>query len=167
MSLHILKTSQKLPIDIKTAWDFLSSPGNLEKITPPGMSFKITSGHTPGDKMYQGMVISYIVKPFPILPLQWVTEITHVNEPNYFVDEQRFGPYSFWHHKHFLKEIEGGVLMEDTVHYKVPLGIIGDMANSLMIKSQLKTIFEFRHEELERIFGKWPDQKISLSMQSV
>jgi len=113
------------------------------------------------------MVISYIVKPFPILPLQWVTEITHVNEPNYFVDEQRFGPYSFWHHKHFLKEIEGGVLMEDTVHYKIPLGIIGDMANSLMIKSQLKTIFEFRHEELERIFGKWPEQKISLSMQSV
>lgn len=167
MSLHIIKTSQKLPIDIKTAWEFLSSPGNLERITPPNMSFKITSGHEAGDKMYQGMVISYIVKPFPMLPLQWITEITHVSEPHYFVDEQRFGPYSFWHHKHFLKEIEGGVIMEDTVHYKIPMGFIGDIANMIMIKSQLKNIFEFRHEELERIFGKWPDQKISVKIQSV
>ncbi len=167
MSLHILKTSQKLPIDIKTAWEFLSSPENLERITPPTMSFKITSGHEKGDKMYEGMIISYMVRPFPVLPLQWVTEITHINEPAFFVDEQRFGPYSFWHHKHFLQEIEGGVLMEDTVHYKIPLGFMGDIAHLILIKNQLKTIFEFRHEALEKIFGKWPGQKLSLSLQSV
>ena len=155
MSLHILKTSQKLPIDIKTAWDFLSSPGNLERITPPGMSFKITSGHTPGDKMYQGMVISYIVKPFPILPLQWVTEITHVNEPNYFVDEQRFGPYSFWHHKHFIKAVENGVEMEDIVDYKLPMGFLGDIMHQLYVKKQLESIFDFREKKLIELFGKY------------
>ena len=137
MSLHILKTSQKLPIDIKTAWEFLSSPENLERITPPTMSFKITSGHEKGDKMYEGMIISYMVRPFPVLPLQWVTEITHINEPAFFVDEQRFGPYSFWHHKHFLQEIEGGVLMEDTVHYKIPLGFMGDIAHLILIKNHV------------------------------
>jgi len=161
MSLHILNTSQRLPISITEAWDFLSSPGNLKKITLESMGFEITTGS--GDtttnnpvfsKMYPGMIIAYIVKPVPGIPVKWVTEITHVQEPYYFVDEQRFGPYKFWHHKHFLKEIQGGVEMTDIVHYKIPLGPFGDLLNTLFIKKKLAHIFEYRYNKLEKLFGK-------------
>lgn len=161
MSLHILNTTQRLPISISKAWDFLSSPENLSEITPGNMGFKITNGYnesttdkTVFSKMYPGMIIAYIVKPMLNIPVKWVTEITHVQEPNYFVDEQRFGPYKFWHHKHFLKEIQGGVEMTDIVHYKIPLGPIGDLLNILFIKKKLAHIFEYRYNKLEKLFGK-------------
>jgi ligand-binding SRPBCC domain-containing protein len=161
MSLHILNTSQRLPISITDAWDFLSSPGNLKKITPEGMGFQITTGFDGSapdnaifSKMYPGMIIAYIVKPILNLPIKWVTEITHVQEPYYFVDEQRFGPYKFWHHKHFLREVSGGVEMFDTVHYKLPLGPFGDLLNTLFIKKKLAHIFEYRYNKLEKLFGK-------------
>lgn len=155
MSLHRFETTQRLPITIEKAWDFLSSPDNLKVITPEHMGFKIHSGFVKGEKMYAGMVINYTVKPLLDLPMTWVTEITHVNEPHYFVDEQRFGPYSFWHHKHFLKTIQGGVEMHDIIDYKAPLGFVGDIMNTLIIKKQLKEIFDFRFNKLETLFGKW------------
>jgi len=151
-SMHILETQQNLPISLKEAWDFFSSPGNLKEITPAHMSFEITSGYKKGDKMYPGMIITYIVKPVLKISMNWVTEITHVQEPDYFVDEQRFGPYALWHHKHFFKEIEGGVQMTDIIHYKIPMGLIGKLANQLYI-------FKHRHHRLEELFGKWPDKK--------
>lgn len=153
MSLHCFKTVQKLPVSIEKAWEFLSSPRNLKDITPPSMGFEITSDFK-SEKMYAGMIISYKVKPFLGIPINWVTEITYINESNYFVDEQRFGPYSFWHHKHFIKEIEGGVEMSDVIHYKIPLGFIGDIMNSLFVKKQLIKIFDFRRKKLESLFGK-------------
>jgi ligand-binding SRPBCC domain-containing protein len=117
------------------------------------MGFKITSDLGDG-KMYSGQIISYIVTPVLNIPMEWVTEISHVSEPHYFVDEQRFGPYAFWHLKHFFKEIEGGVEMTDTVHYKVPLGPIGDVVNALFVKNKLKEIFDYRYQKLESLFGK-------------
>lgn len=153
MSLHSLSTVQKLPISIEEAWTFFSSPKNLKVITPDYMGFKITSDLGDG-KMYSGQIISYIVTPVLNIPMEWVTEISHVSEPHYFVDEQRFGPYAFWHHKHFFKEIEGGVEMTDTVHYKVPLGPIGDVVNALFVKNKLKDIFDYRYQKLESLFGK-------------
>jgi ligand-binding SRPBCC domain-containing protein len=155
MSVHHYKTSQKLPISIEKAWDFFSSPANLKKITPKHMGFEITEGYEEGQKMYAGMIISYIVKPLLSIPMSWTTEITHVHEPNYFIDEQRFGPYSLWHHKHFFKEIEGGIQMDDLIHYKIPMGFIGDVANSLFIRNQIHQIFEYRYKILEEQFGKF------------
>jgi ligand-binding SRPBCC domain-containing protein len=153
MKLYSFETIQQLPFTIQEAWDFLSSPDNLNKITPPEMDFKITSAHKI-EKMYAGQLISYTVKPLLGIPVSWVTEITHVNSPFHFVDEQRFGPYSFWHHQHFLKEIPGGVEMRDIVHYGLPLGFLGRIANALIVKNQLKTIFNYRHKKLEVLFGK-------------
>ena len=153
MKIFELEKTQQLPISIVQAWEFLSSPSNLAKITPPYMGFEITSGFK-GEKMYSGQVISYFVKPVAGIPLRWVTEITHVNEPNYFVDEQRFGPYTFWHHKHFLKAIPGGVEMRDLIHYALPLGPLGSLANNLFVKKQLNDIFTYRKFVLEEMFGK-------------
>lgn len=157
MSLHIIKTSQALPVSLKEAWDFISSPNNLTKITPPYMGFEITSEVE--EKIYEGMIITYKVRPFLNFPFNWTTEITYMKEPFYFVDEQRHGPYKFWHHKHFLEEINGGVLMRDLIHYKLPLGVAGDIVNTLKIKRQLDAIFDFREQKLIELFGKFGSSK--------
>lgn len=149
---------QKLPIPLNEAWDFLSDPRNLKTITPPSMGFDISSGHLP-EKMYAGMIVAYTVRPLLGLPLNWVTEITHVREPYYFVDEQRFGPYSFWHHKHFLKETESGVEMEDLIHFKVPGGKPGDLFAPLLVLPKLNEIFAYRSKKLEELFGKMPESR--------
>ncbi len=135
------------------AWKFFSSPANLKEITPEHLGFKITSKFH-GEKMYPGQIISYIVKPIMGIPLEWVTEITHVEDKHFFVDEQRFGPYAFWHHQHIFREVDNGVEMKDIVHYKVPFGILGDIANVLFVKRQLKGIFDYRYTLLEKKFGK-------------
>lgn len=153
MSLHSFQTVQILPLSLEEAWDFFSSPANLKEITPEHLGFQITSKYH-GDKMYPGQIISYIVKPVLGIPLEWVTEITHVREGEFFVDEQRNGPYAMWHHQHIFKEVDGGVEMRDIVHYRVPLGILGDIANALFVKRQLKTIFDYRYKKLEQVFGK-------------
>lgn len=149
--IYTLRVMQELPIGLSEAWDFFSSPVNLEKITPPHMGFKITSG-TP-DKMYPGQIISYKVSPLPGIKVNWVTEITHVEKNLFFVDEQRFGPYRMWHHEHHFEEKDGKVLMIDKVTYKIPFGIFGHIAQSLFVKKQLKEIFEFRKKTLEEKFG--------------
>jgi len=104
--------------------------------------------------MYPGQIIEYDVTPLMGINMHWVTEITHVVHHQYFVDEQRFGPYAFWHHKHFLKEIPGGVEMSDLLHYKVPFGILGTAVNSLFIKNKIKEIFDYRYNKLEELFNK-------------
>ena len=133
------------------AWEFFSSPKNLQKITPKKLGFKIISQHH-GDKMYPGQIIEYKVSPILNIPLYWMTEITHVEEKKYFVDEQRFGPYRLWHHQHHFKEVEGGIEMTDIVHYKLPLGILGDIANTLFVRKQLKGIFDYRYEIVEQLW---------------
>ncbi len=149
--LHTIQTKQFLKSDINTLWAFMSSPSNLAKITPSYMGFNILSNEV--EKMYAGQIIEYYVSPVLGIKMHWVTEITHVEELHYFVDEQRFGPYKMWHHKHFLKPVNGGVEMIDIVHYKVPFGFIGKIANTFFIKNKIKQIFDYRFNVLEKLFN--------------
>jgi ligand-binding SRPBCC domain-containing protein len=152
--VYSFNTIQKMPISLDLAWDFFSRPDNLKNITPAKLGFEIISKYH-GDKMYAGQVIEYTVKPILGIPLYWMTEITHVEDKKYFVDEQRFGPYSLWHHQHHFKAIEGGVEMTDIVHYKLPLWFLGDIANTILVQKQLREIFDFRLEAVEKLYGKW------------
>lgn len=153
-AIYQFKSSQKIPATIDQIWDFISSPRNLKKITPQSMGFEITNEPI-GEKMYAGMIISYKVSPIAKIKMDWVTEITHVEDKVYFVDEQRVGPYKIWHHQHRLMPIENGILMEDIVSYKPPMGFLGDIANSLFIKKKLNQIFDYRFIALEGEFGVW------------
>lgn len=152
--LYRLTFKQNIPSDIQTIWNFISSPKNLKLITPPHMGFDIVS-ELDSDKMYPGQIIAYKVSPIGGIKMNWVTEITHVKDHEYFVDEQRFGPYSLWHHKHFIKPINGGVEMTDIIDYKVPFGFIGDIANSILVKKQLQGIFDYRFKKLEELYGPY------------
>jgi ligand-binding SRPBCC domain-containing protein len=154
MKIYRLETIQKLPISQSEAWDFLSDPKNLKRITPDYMGFKIVSGAA--ERMFAGQIIQYVVTPLLNIPTTWVTEITHVEEGNYFVDEQRFGPYDLWHHKHFIKPIEKGVEMIDIVDYKIPFGVLGRFAHPLIVAPKLKEIFEYRKKALIELFGPYP-----------
>ncbi len=154
MAAHSIKTVQKIPVSLDKAWDFFSNPANLQAITPDGMGFKTISKHH-GDTMYAGQIIEYTVKPVLGIPIYWMTEITQVKDKVYFIDEQRFGPYSLWHHQHHFKAIEGGVEMTDIIHYKNPLGFIGRIANNLFVKKKLDTIFKYRFKKVEELFGQW------------
>jgi len=165
MTLYQLHAKQVLPISKMEAWQFLSDPKNLKTITPVHMGFDILSGAD--KKMYPGQIIQYIVKPFPMLSTKWVTEITHVKDGEYFVDEQRFGPYSLWHHKHFLKEVPGGVEMEDIIDYKLPFGIIGSLTHPFLVKKQLQKIFAFREQKLNELFGKIDGAQNELTLKKI
>ncbi len=152
--IYSLKTIQKIPITLDKAWDFFSKPDNLNAITPDHLGFNIISQHH-GAAMYAGQIIEYKVSPVLNIPLYWMTEITHVQDKQYFVDEQRFGPYSLWHHQHHFKAIEGGVEMTDIIHYKLPFWVLGDIARALFVKKQLEGIFAYRVTAVDKLFGKW------------
>ncbi|MBT8252720.1 MAG: SRPBCC family protein [Flavobacteriaceae bacterium] len=153
MKIYTLHKKQNLPITVDQAWSFLSNPANLKTITPDYMSFDILSG---ADRpMYPGQIIQYIVTPIGGIKTKWVTEITHVKDGKYFVDEQRFGPYALWHHKHFINPIEGGVEMEDIIDYKVPFGWLGQLFQPVLVKPKLEEIFNYRKGKLEELFGTY------------
>ena len=149
--VYSFKTTQLLPISMEAAWNFFSNPENLFDITPDKLDFRTISRYH-GDKMYTGQLIEYTVSPFLGIPLYWMTEITHVEQHKYFVDEQRFGPYSMWHHQHHFKEVEEGVEMTDIVHYKLPFWFFGDIANWFFVKQQLKIIFDYRFNAVKKYF---------------
>ena len=134
------KTVQTIPVSLQTAWEFFSNPANLQVITPDQLGFNIISKYH-GTKMYPGQLIEYTLKPLLGIPVYWMTEITHVEEGNYFVDEQRYGPYSLWHHQHHFKETPAGIEMTDIVHYKIPFWFLGDIAHSIFIRKKLEEIF--------------------------
>jgi ligand-binding SRPBCC domain-containing protein len=152
MPFYQLIKTQKIPATMEQVWEFMSNPANLQQITPSYMGFKITS-ISGNQGMYPGMIISYKVKPVLNLPITWVTEITHVKYLEFFVDEQRLGPYKMWHHQHKIEPIDGGVLMTDIVTYIPPFGFLGAIANTIFIENQLKNIFDFRKKAVEQIFG--------------
>jgi len=152
MAFYQFRREQFIRADIDTIWDFISSPENLKEITPAEMGFDITSAGLP-KKMYPGMIISYRVKPLLGIPVTWVTEITQVVEGQFFIDEQRIGPYAFWHHQHFIEKKDDGVLMKDIVSYAPPFGILGRIANALIIRKKLNAIFEYRKKVMENIFA--------------
>ncbi|MDC3276389.1 SRPBCC family protein [Flavobacteriaceae bacterium] len=153
MKIYRLETVQNLPITKQKAWEFFSDPKNLKTITPDYMGFKILTGEA--NKMFAGQIIQYIVTPILKIPVKWVTEITHVKEGEYFVDEQRFGPYSLWHHKHFIKPIKNGVEMIDIVDYKLPFGFLGQLMHPILVKPKLNEIFEYRRTALINLFGNY------------
>jgi ligand-binding SRPBCC domain-containing protein len=155
MKTYQLRYEQKFPISLTQAWDFFSSPANLAKITPDHMGFIITSDFKEGQKMYPGMIITYKVSPLLGIKLNWMTEITHVKEGDYFVDEQRFGPYALWHHQHHFQEIPSGVLMTDIINYAIPMGILGRLANSILVAKEIQGIFDYREKKVEELFGKY------------
>jgi len=155
MKAYHLNFSQRLPISLAQAWDFFSSPMNLAKITPEEMAFTVTSRLQPDQKMYPGMIITYKVSPVAGIKLNWMTEITQVEEHQYFIDEQRFGPYKFWHHQHHFKEIPGGVEMNDILTYGLPMGVFGNIANSIFVAAKLQQIFNFRKQKVIDLFGDY------------
>ncbi|RZJ71125.1 SRPBCC family protein [Flavobacterium sp.] len=151
MKLYQLKTVQRFPVGSEKLWEFIATPKNLAVITPASMGFKTKSGDE--REMFAGQIIDYTITPLLGLKMDWVTEITHVENGSYFVDEQRFGPYAFWHHKHFLVDTEFGCEMTDVVHYKVPMGFLGQLVHPFLVRPKLEQIFEFRRKKLIALFG--------------
>ena len=151
MAFYQFHKTQVVNATLDDLWEFISSPANLKLITPPHMGFDITSKQSL-DRMYEGMIISYKVSPLPGYKTDWVTEITHIREREYFVDEQRVGPYKMWHHQHILEENDGVVIMKDIITYQPPFGLLGAIANQLFIKQKLNQIFEFREQAVNERF---------------
>ena len=153
MKLYTLHKTQKLPITIDEAWAFLCNPANLSKLTPQKMNMNIISKED--RPIYAGQILQYSVTPLPGFKTKWVSEITQFKDRDYFIDIQVYGPYAFWHHKHFIRAIEGGVEMEDLIHYKVPLGWLGRLLQPIIVKPKLEDVFNFRKTQLEKLFGKY------------
>lgn len=146
-----LEYQQRLLISITEAWDFFSRPENLAQITPQSLNFEITSNLP--ERMYAGMIVTYRVRPFLGVAVPWISEITQVREPEYFVDEQRNGPYRFWHHQHFFKQVDQSVEMIDLVHYQNPYGLLGDWLVGGVVRRRLERIFSYRQQVLTEMFG--------------
>ena len=150
--LHRMVFRQDLPLSLAQGWDFFSRPDNLARITPPGLGFEVTSPLP--ERMYAGMIVSYRVSPFAGIKIPWVTEITHAREPEFFVDEQRSGPYRFWHHQHHFHEGKNGLEMTDLIHYQLPFSLLGDLFASRLVERRLTSIFTYRRPHLVRLFGE-------------
>lgn len=165
MTLYQLHTKQFFPVSKDILWDFISDPANLKEITPNYMGFDILAGAD--SKMYQGQIIAYKVKPLPGFSTKWITEITHVNDHNFFVDEQRFGPYQLWHHKHFVEEKDGGTLMTDIVDYKLPAGILGTLVHPILVKPKLQEIFAYRATALTNMFGNSTEHPYAIEFKTI
>ena len=146
-----LKQEQFLPITLDEAWQFFATPRNLNEVTPDDMVFEIVSDLP--ESMYAGLLINYRLKPMFNIPVDWCTEITHIKEKEYFVDEQRKGPYRIWHHEHHFEVVEGGVLMTDLLHYDIGKSIFGWIAGKLFVDKKVKAIFEYRHNKLQTLFN--------------
>lgn len=155
MKLHRLKREQVIPVSIDEAWRFFSDPANLGRITPPEMGFRITSPELPPE-IHAGLIISYRIRVMPPVTLRWVTEITQARPPHFFIDEQRFGPYRFWHHQHLFEATGGGTRATDIVHYALPFGPLGSLAHALFVRRRLETIFGYRRQAMTALFGTVP-----------
>ena len=149
--MHQFIRKQFVKTDLQTCWDFFSSPANLKRITPSYMGFDVKT-EVP-TQMYEGLIIAYTVKPLLGIPVEWVTEITHVKDKSFFVDEQRKGPYTMWHHEHHFKAVEGGVEMTDIVSYIIPLGFLGKLVEPFLVKPKLEEIFAYRFKIVEEVFA--------------
>jgi ligand-binding SRPBCC domain-containing protein len=163
MSPHHLHSIQKIPIPLQQAWDFFSRPQNLIEITPSSFGLKIITNPLP-EKAYKGEMIEYSVSPLLRIPLHWITLITEVREPEFFVDESTKGPYKVWKHKHYFKAIDGGVEMRDHVEYINPMGFVGRLSNGLFVQRRLRELFEYRFNRIETLFGKWEGQNIEIKI---
>ena len=162
--IYSLYSRQLIPAPLQKVWQFFSDANNLLNVTPPELNLKVTN-EVFGKEAYAGQVMTYKVRPLLNFPLFWMTEITHVQPLQYFVDEQRKGPYKLWHHQHHFKAIEGGVEMIDLVHYRLPFGPLGIIAHSFLVKSELEKIFHFRYHKIIELFGNWEGGKMELRIK--
>ncbi len=149
-TMNYLEQEQFLPISLEEAWKFFSDPSNLNAITPDDMVFEITSEVPPA--MYEGMMITYRIRPLLKIPIHWCTEITHIRAGSCFIDEQRMGPYRLWHHEHHFREVPGGVLMTDRLYYDIGKSFVGRIAGRLFVHRRVRQIFEHRYRILEQRF---------------
>lgn len=152
MKIYTFKFKQNIPIPVEKAWDFFSSPHNLSNITP-SLGFEIKTDLKMDQKMYPGILISYTVSPLLGIKMDWLTEITHISNHDYFIDEQRFGPFKLWHHQHHFREVDGGVEMTDILNYAIPYSFIGRIANQLFVNRKIVEIFSYRELKINEIFG--------------
>ena len=149
--IYSLETKQIIDRPIEEIWSFFTNPKNLNQLTPSDMNFKILSGNS--DDFYEGKIISYSVNPFKFYNIKWVTEITKIKKNDFFIDEQRFGPYKMWHHEHhFIKNNDNTTTIYDKVIYKLPYGIIGKLSHKLFIKKRLLEIFNFRKKTIKKLY---------------
>ena len=152
MKVYKKETVQHINASLDECWEFFSNPRNLQKITPESMGFVITDFDS--QSMYAGQIIQYKISPLLGLKVNWTTEITQVQDKAYFIDDQRFGPYSFWHHKHFFEATANGVKMTDVIHYALPFGFLGRIVNALIVKNKLKEIFDYRFVKVNQLFNQ-------------
>jgi ligand-binding SRPBCC domain-containing protein len=154
MKIYHLSQKQKLPITHDVAWAFFSNPINLVQLTPPEIKM-IDETFEPARRIYAGMIQIFKVRLLGVIPYRWVAEITHLEAPYAFVDEQKVGPFAFWHHRHCLVPIEGGVEVMDSVHYAMPFGFIGSLIHHFVVQKQLQAMFHYRAKMLAEFFGEF------------
>jgi len=150
--VHYLIREQIVPTPQQKVWDYFCDPQNLNAITPPDMNFEILQGAD--SKMYPGQLIEYRVEFVRGIRSRWLTEIAHVRAGEYFVDEQRVGPYRFWYHEHGFQDTPMGTRMTDRVTYVVPFDVLGDLLNAVWIGKRLEQIFDFRRQKIIELFGE-------------
>ncbi len=156
-----LESVQMIPGTIEEVWQFFSDARNLLTITPPFLDLRVRNKEEP-EPIHRGQRIEYVVRPLLGIPLSWITEITEVEEPGMFVDEQMKGPYRLWRHRHIFKAVEGGVEMKDIVEYQLPFGALGRLFHPIIVKSKLEEIFTYRYDVICRKYGTWPGASMQL-----
>jgi ligand-binding SRPBCC domain-containing protein len=154
MRVFTIERRQRLKVSREEAYRFISNPALMGGIIPADLGLQVLN-HIP-DRVYEGLLLHYRLKPLFGVPVHWLGEITYCDEPSRFVDEQRLGPFAFWHHEHRLREIPGGVEMSDLIHYAVPFGPLGSVVNTLVLGPRLRRIFDYRESALARKFGSLP-----------
>ena len=151
MKVYTFEREMLIPVSVNEAWSFFSDPCNLKTITPLDLNFKILSKNLP-EKVYSGLLIDYFVSPFPGIKTRWVTEIKEVNEPYFFIDEQKEGSYALWKHKHSFEKTADGTLMKDEIEYSIPFSVLGIIAHALFVKRKIKNIFDYRSKIISELF---------------
>ena len=144
MRVHVLQREQHLDGTPEEVFPFFADAHNLERITPPLLSFRVI---TPGPiEMHVGTLIEYRLRVHRV-PIRWLTSIQAWNPPHRFVDMQLKGPYALWHHTHtFAPADDGGTTMTDTVRYTIGFGPLGELAHRLTVGRDVEEIFRYRAE---------------------
>jgi ligand-binding SRPBCC domain-containing protein len=153
--MYSLDRTQRIETPVEAVFAFFSDPGNLARITPPWLSFRI-HGEMPRP-LAQGSRIEYRIR-WTIFRMRWVTRITRWRPTEEFQDVQEKGPYKAWIHTHRFTPSGTGVIMEDHVEYALPFGVLGRLVHALRVRRQLEQIFDYRRQAIGQVFpGKAPE----------
>ena len=150
MRTHRLEREQRLDHPIDQVFEFFSRASNLEQITPAWLSFAVL---TPEPiEMHVGALIEYRLRVHRV-PLRWVSRIEEWEPGRGFADRQLRGPYRLWHHRHTFEPADGGTIVRDQVDYALPFGRLGELAHPLFVSRDIESIFEYRHQAVDRLLG--------------